>query len=934
MPDLIESTKLAMEGRWEALFREWCPEWKLDGSSRERKAFCPFHDDHNPSLSVNVESGLYYCHACGAAGDGFHLVMKWHGVSMGTALKEVARWAGTIQSSNGAAPPSVDPMELQRQSDILLRTYSPPARETVLADELREIEPQIVEAYHSNLLANVDRLMYLTHQRGLNQEMIVGYRIGWDGERYTIPIPDVHGTCRNIRRYMPNPPAGVPKMLNFREGYGLARMFPNRLERGEDGDDILLCEGEWDTLLTRQYGFAAVTGTGGVNRWRDEWTALFTNKDVVICFDSDQRRDDEPAHVTKGRENAQKVAAILYPVARTVKVIDLYPDTNAGGDLTDFLNGNNPFLGQSPDLSLKHIIQMTPRWTPATPIPFTPEQLAVRPTITEFSIPDEQIIDDLVADGLPEQDARSLIPPVQIPPDPPAGAGGAARGLEDPLAGVPPHTDTANAGRFAARHGHTTRWVAGLGWHLWDGTRWKPDKGGRVMEMAKETARSIVDEATALTQQDRDDDAKKRFAWAITSLNSGKLDAMTRLAQSIPGILIEDADAMDADPMQLGVENGTIDLRTGELRTALAGDLITKQCPVFVSADASCPRWEMFVQDVMGGNMEMVAYLHRAVGYALTALTSEKCFFLLHGSGNNGKTIFLETVGALLGNGDYWTPMSFSTLTSKSRSGPNEDIARLRGSRYVTAIETNEGQAFNEALVKQLTGGDTISARFLHQNSFNFRPTFKLFLGTNHKPDVKGTDKGMWDRIRLIPFDERFSSDPDEIAGGARPARRKEELEAELLQELPGIFNWALAGCLAWQQQGLGTPPTMKAAVKSYRIEQNDVAGFIESACVLGTEFQVEATTLYQRYTDWCSENDREPKTQNAFGRAMTAAGHAAVRSMKVRFRDGLRLKNDDDRSDESVVGRIDPDDYTGVGSESVINTSLNLSGEDEEAPF
>ena len=418
-------------------------------------------------------------------------------------------------------------------------------------------------------------------------------------------------------------------------------------------------------------------------------------------------------------------------------------------------------------------------------------------------------------------------------------------------------TDMGNGLRLVARHGddlrYCERWKS---WLVWDGRRFARDDTGAVERRAKDTVRGIYGEANAVD----DPTERKRLAkWAMQSEGGQRLREMIGQARTEAGIAIA-PDALDRDPWILTVANGAIDLRTGQLQPARRADLNTKLAPVTFDPSASCPTWLAFLDRIMGHKRDVIAFLQRAVGYALTGDASEHCLFLLYGNGRNGKTTFVETIAALLG--DYAQTTPSETLLVKREGGVPNDLARLAGARLVSASESEEGKRLSEALIKQLTGGDTISARFLHAEFFDFVPVFKLFFRTNHKPLIRGTDEGIWSRIRLVEFAEQITD-----------AERDAGLPRRILAELPGILNWALAGCLAWQRDGLGYPADVRAATGAYRAEMDMIGAFLEECCVVGFQRHVLSKDLYNRYTRWSEENGERPIAQRALGLRLVERG-------------------------------------------------------------
>ena len=453
-----------------------------------------------------------------------------------------------------------------------------------------------------------------------------------------------------------------------------------------------------------------------------------------------------------------------------------------------------------------------------------------------------------------------------------------SRPAEPPAVPTTEHlTDLGNAGRLVAQHGHELRYCYPWGkWLVWNFCRWTPDNTGEIMRLGKETVRQIYAEASALT----DEDARKNLAkHALRCEAAGRITAMLDLANSEPGIPVL-PEQLDADPWALNVLNGTIDLRTGQLRPHRKEDLLTKLAPVSYDPGARCPTWERFLLEVMSGDMEMVRFLQCAVGYTLTGLTFEQVMFLLHGKGANGKSTFLETLRSMLGP-EYTVQIRPETLMVKQGDGIPNDVARLRGARLVNARETEEGKRMAESLVKEMTGTDTITARFLRQEYFDFRPEFKLFLAANHKPTIRGTDLAIWRRIRLIPFAVTFPED-----------RQDKQLAKKLLAEIPGILSWAVQGCLAWQAMGgLGTPAAVRAATEEYRAESDTLAAFLSDCTIEDPQGQAQAGPLYTAYKSWADENGEKPMNGTLFGRRLTERGLDKFRDRKsVTYYLGFRL--------------------------------------------
>jgi putative DNA primase/helicase len=356
---------------------------------------------------------------------------------------------------------------------------------------------------------------------------------------------------------------------------------------------------------------------------------------------------------------------------------------------------------------------------------------------------------------------------------------------------------------------------------------------------------------------------------------------MIELAKTEAGISVT-PDQLDSDPWLLNCLNGTIDLRTGELHDHRRENLCTKLVPVGFDPEAQCPIWDSFLERILGQNLELIKFLRRAVGYSLTGLTTEQILVFLYGTGANGKTTFIETMRHLFA--DYSQQADFTTFLEKKNDGPRNDLASLKGARFVAAVEAAEGRQLAEAVIKQTTGGDTIRARFLYHEFFEFKPQFKLFLVANHKPRIAGTDEAIWRRIRLIPFAVTIPKD-----------ERDQQLPEKLERELPGILTWAVRGCRSWQKNGLGEPAEVSEATAAYRREMDILADFIEEGCVVGPQEVVDAGQLYKVFMKWCEDSGEEPLTQKKLGEKLRERGFEAGKKRGIRRWKGLRLHHDFD---------------------------------------
>jgi len=442
-----------------------------------------------------------------------------------------------------------------------------------------------------------------------------------------------------------------------------------------------------------------------------------------------------------------------------------------------------------------------------------------------------------------------------------------------------PHspTDLGNARRLVEHHGADFRHVPSWGWLVWDGRRWTLDETGEVMRRAKQVPGLIRVEA--LKRPPGTAIRKSLMEWALRSESRSRLEAMVALAQTEPEVVAR-ADQFDADPWSLNVLSGTVGLRTGKLRPHWREDLITKLAPVDYNPAATCPRFEAFLDRIMDGNADLIRFLQRAIGYSLTGLTIEQVLFILYGIGANGKTTLLETIRYTLG--DYAMQADPSTFLIRGADAIRNDVARCRGARFVSAVEMNSGRHLDEALVKQVTGGDTMTTRLLYHEPFEFQFTGKVFLACNHKPEIRGADLGIWRRIRLIPFEVTIP-----------PEEQDKHLVDALKQEASGILRWAIEGYLAWQREGLGTAGAVVEATAEYREASDSLAGFLAERCVMDSSLSCPVGDLYRAYREWAEGTGERPVSQRRFGQMLAERGFKLDRTIRPMVCVGLALRSD-----------------------------------------
>ena len=461
------------------------------------------------------------------------------------------------------------------------------------------------------------------------------------------------------------------------------------------------------------------------------------------------------------------------------------------------------------------------------------EMQGVRPT-AKAAIPIEYItreeLDDLRAPG---ENLELEEPPAEEAED-------ANVPLAGPLALAFPCTDAGNAELFAHLFGDRLRFDYKRGcWLWWHEHFWYEDGDGGVMRLALAAARSRARCAAAIQ------DARIRnevTRWATLSESQGKLRAALNLARCL-GPIADAGRKWNTDPWLLATRNGVVELRTGQLRAGHPDDKLTLCTGASFDPDATCPRWMQFLEEVFCGDEEMISFIQRAAGYSTTGDISEQCLFLLYGTGANGKSRYLQALANVLG--DYAQNTPFSMLERAGRGSIPNDVAALQGRRFVTASETREDGRLNEERVKALTGGDPITARFLHREFFTFEATCKIWLALNHLPQVNDMTDGFWRRIRVVPFRQQFEGEADD-----------KHLDHKLRAEAPGILAWAVRGCLEWQERGLDTPPIVIEATQQYRQEADPLAPFLSECCSVGEDHTARARPLHQAYLGWCDRHE------------------------------------------------------------------------------
>jgi len=412
-----------------------------------------------------------------------------------------------------------------------------------------------------------------------------------------------------------------------------------------------------------------------------------------------------------------------------------------------------------------------------------------------------------------------------------------------------PLTEAGDAERMALLFGNHFRWVPSSRdrgeWLAWDGLRWAPGRTDVVRSLALETARAAQGAALRLPKDARPggNTRKKILRHSLDGEDARRINAAVQLARIVPGVTTE-PEKLNTHPFLLNVANGTLDLRTGQLRKPDPADMLTQAIPIAYDPIARAPRWERFLAEVFQDNADVTQYVQRAVGSTLTGSIQEQCFFLLHGGGENGKSTFIGILNALLGEYAVKLDQEAVLFAEKNRGrGASPELMRLEGKRLAFVDEMERGRKMDEARIKALTGSEESSGRNLHENTCEFRNTAKLWFDLNDLPEFSGTDRGIARRPRVIPFDRRFA-----------PHEQDKTLLDTLKAELPGILAWAVRGCLDWQQNGLNPPESVALATRQYVEEQNNLPVFLRECYEPDPRGEVSGGDLQSAYDTWCRD--------------------------------------------------------------------------------
>jgi P4 family phage/plasmid primase-like protien len=648
------------------------------------------------------------------------------------------------------------------------------------------------------------------------------------GYRLAVPLRDKTGTVRDFQLRSINPSIPSKEGKRFLKGSRPRECAFGRPDLISSEERIFIAEGMADTLTLQAVGVGVALGAPGCDQLRCLAGLIPGQSNVILCPQNDSHNKSQLAFANLGK--------LL----------------SANKSLVTFV---------SPPADFKDIAE----WYKAAPEAV--KEALLKAKETPFS--------------------------AETPPD--NSSNGESETFNFQEGSLERFSDVGNSILFAKLFKNKIIYVAGIGWHFWTGNRWKMDQTGCHYRLARGLSNYYRQLASRLSDQSKtEQDPNKRnslleiadsaCSWAHKCESLSTIESCLKLAKTEKA-LVRLSSQLDSNAWLFNCENGTIDLKTGKLLPHDRKNLITKLAPVRYDPNKTCSRLTDFLESACGGDESLIACLQASLGYSITGDISEEKLFLVHGKGGSGKSTLLESVKTCMG--EYCKTADFDTFVKKHQtSEAREDVARLAGARTVMSIEVEEGKALAEKVVKSLTGGDTITARYLYRDSFEFTAQLKLWLACNDKPRVRESDSGMWRRIVVIPVD-KIPKNPDKSL--------KEYLKTDLGAR-SALLTWLVQGCLIWQQKGLLIPKAAIEATEAYRLECDPVETFLAERCNIGADYRTGVTFLRDAYEQWCnSMGERHIIGLKRFNDNLERHGFKRVRYFKQDvhgyFWEGLQLR-------------------------------------------
>ncbi len=794
---------------------------------------CPIlgHEDNRASAVLFRDSNVFFCFVCTS--------------QKGIGAKEFAQrlgvsWDGAFSEALSSLPPKVDmrspptftisdierlwPVFLARADADEFDPSDEPVRSYLASRGLEDVLARGL----AGIVGMADDL-----PRSISKWPLKGYRAA-------AALYSLQGVLRSLQARAvceADPkvmlPAKAPaKGLVFANEAGLARL---RQPAPAASGPVILCEGItdfWSTALATELPVLGVPGTVFARSAFGDWTK---RANVVLAMDNDHAGKEATSYAAREarKQGARSVRAIQHPEGLK-DLCDIVARHGVGG-LRSFLAAHVEGVEGASSTIGGGVIEC----------PVEKPAARVR-VVSPVAEPDSE--------GAVESEAEE----------------GAPTSI-----GFPATTDTGNAERFCRLAGGDFRYCPPWQkWLVWTGTRWEEDKLERAMALSKLVPVAIRDDAESATTKEA---IKKLEAWAETSESQGRRKALVALAQCEPGIPVSPSQ-FDRDSMLLNCRNGTIDLRDGSMRPHRREDLITKVTPCDYDPLAEAPVWTRFLEQVLP-DPEVRAFVQRLVGYSLTGSQAEQVIAFLIGEGANGKSTFLTAIQNAVGS-DYSIQVSSEILLKRFQRGHPTELADLFGVRIAVCVETGQQAELDEVLVKVLTGGDPIRARRMREDFWQFEPTHHVWVASNHRPSIRGTDHAIWRRVLVVPFEVKFLR-----------AQQDRALPAKLQAEAVGILNWAVQGCRAWAATGLEIPDAVRGQVESYRVEMDVMQQFFEDCCEFDVTARAGATRLYRVYASWSELHGELVLSQTQFGSELRRRHIASGKSSGLRVYRGLRLK-------------------------------------------
>lgn len=587
---------------------------------------------------------------------------------------------------------------------------------------------------------------------------------------------------------------------------------------------VFVVEGEKKVEALEQWGLTATCNAGGAGKWLAAYSQSFRGRDVVILPDNDSPNPE--TGVRTGEEHAKTVAKSLQGIAKRVRILAL-PNLPPKGDICDWIAA-----GHGKDELLALVDQ-------------------VKEDASEVAASDRPQIGVVKGENVE-------LPPLSV--------------LREDA-----RTDIANGKRLVQASTETIRYVgAWKKWIIWDGTRWKIDISNEIYRRAHDVINRLWEEGRIIQQDISESQLNAIRCFAKYSANGQGIERMVKRASELKEIQIETTE-LDCRPLTLNCVNGTVNLETGELSPHDPKQMLTQLCHTTFDPQATCPVWEHFLSSIFGGKSDLVCYIQRLCGYWATGIVREQILPIMHGVGANGKTTFINVILSVLGR-EYTMKSVPDLLMAKPMNTHPTEKADLYGKRFVVVSETDEGRKLSESVVKELTGAERIRARRMREDFWEFDPTHKLALVTNHKPLVTGNDHGIWRRLRLIAFDQTFWN-PDANESGPDHLRQDKRLPEKLAEESSGILTWIVKGAIEFLRQGEEAANEVGEHTKEYRASLDTIGQFIDEMCIVGPGNKIGSSELYRAYKSWAESEGFYAYSQTRFGSAMTDRQFQKVKS-------------------------------------------------------